>query len=64
MRLTFEEHMFENNKYELWQKMKVPDDLLFKGITQAYWKSLYSNHWQLCQEKCEKWDLYIAIRLN
>ena len=30
--------------YELWQMIKVPDDLFFKGITQAYWKNLYSNH--------------------
>jgi hypothetical protein len=45
-----------NNKYELWKKINVPDDLFFKGITQAYWKGLYSNHRQLCQDKCEKWD--------
>ena len=38
------------------KKKNVPEDLIFKGITQAYWKSLYSNHRQLCKDKCEKCD--------
>jgi hypothetical protein len=30
-----------HNKHELWQRIKVPDDLFFKGITQAYIEKIY-----------------------